>query len=36
VRFLMKDFDSDPNTEAFIALIEKGMAAAARRWTSRS
>ena len=28
VRFLMKDFDSDPNTEAFIALIEKGMAAA--------
>jgi len=28
VRFLMKDFDTDPNTDAFIALIEKGMAAA--------
>ncbi len=28
VRFLMKDFDTDPNTDAFISLIEKGMAAA--------
>ncbi len=28
VRFLMKDFDSDPNVAAFIALVEKGMAAA--------
>ena len=28
VRFLMKDFDADPNIAAFIDLVEKGMAAA--------
>jgi putative aldouronate transport system substrate-binding protein len=28
VRFIMKDFDADPNVDAFIALVEKGMAAA--------
>jgi len=28
VRFIMKDFDTDPNTDAFITLIEKGMASA--------
>lgn len=28
VRFLMKDFDADPNIAAFIKLVEKGMAAA--------
>ena len=28
VRFVLKDLDADPNAEAFIALIEKGMAAA--------
>lgn len=28
VRFLMKDFDADPNIDAYITLIEKGMAAA--------
>lgn len=28
VRFILKDLDADPNAEAFISLIEKGMAAA--------
>ncbi|MFZ4617637.1 MAG: hypothetical protein ACOYM2_15755, partial [Rectinemataceae bacterium] len=28
VRFVMKDLDADPNVDAFMALIEKGMAAA--------
>ncbi len=28
VRFVMKDFDADPSVDAFIALVEKGMAAA--------
>ena len=36
VRFVLKDLDTDPSTDKFLALIEEPWRRRARRWISSS